>query len=111
MGAAINLPTGVLAPMDGARGGGSAGDEIGRVMTDSKIFAPGLLAGRTALVTGGATGIGLAIARELGGLGAGIVIAARDQPRLEAAAAALRQRGIKVFAHPVNIRREEEVEA
>ncbi len=79
-------------------------------MTDPQIFAPGLLAGRTALVTGGATGIGLAIARELGGLGAHIVIAARDAARLDAAAVALRERGIKVFAHPVNIRREDEVE-
>ena len=80
-------------------------------MTDPEIFAPGLLAGRTALVTGGATGIGLAIARELGGLGARIVIAARNVERLQAAASALRERGIEVYAHPVNIRREDEVEA
>lgn len=79
-------------------------------MNEPQIFAPALLAGRTALVTGGATGIGLAIARELGGLGARIVIAARDAERLEAAAAALRERGIEVHAHPVNIRREDEVE-
>jgi NAD(P)-dependent dehydrogenase (short-subunit alcohol dehydrogenase family) len=80
-------------------------------MTEPEIFAPNLLAGRTALVTGGATGIGLAIARELGGLGARIVIAARQVDRLEAAATALRERGIEVYAHPVNIRREDEVEA
>jgi NAD(P)-dependent dehydrogenase (short-subunit alcohol dehydrogenase family) len=80
-------------------------------MTEPEIFAAGLLAGRTALVTGGATGIGLAIARELGGLGARVVIAARDVERLEAAAAALRERGIEVYAHPVNIRKEAEVEA
>ena len=80
-------------------------------MNEPEIFAPGLLAGRTALVTGGGTGIGLAIARELGGLGARIVIAARDRDRLDAAAVALRERGIDVYAHPVNIRREEDVEA
>ncbi|MED5364740.1 MAG: short-chain dehydrogenase, partial [Pseudomonadota bacterium] len=37
---------------------------------DETLFQPDLLAGRTALVTGGATGIGQAISRRLGQLGA-----------------------------------------
>ncbi|MGL4285573.1 MAG: SDR family NAD(P)-dependent oxidoreductase, partial [Phreatobacter sp.] len=42
--------------------------------------------GRTALVTGAACGIGLAIARRLAGGGARVVLCDRDEARLEAAA-------------------------
>jgi peroxisomal trans-2-enoyl-CoA reductase len=80
-------------------------------MNPSKIFAPGLLAGRRALVTGGGTGIGLAIARELGTLGAAIVIAARTEDRLEAAARDLRSAGIAATARKLNIRNDDEVTA
>jgi len=45
--------------------------------------------GRVAIVTGGATGIGFAIARELTRLGARVVIASRKQANLEAAVAQL----------------------
>ena len=48
------------------------------------------LTGRTALVTGGNSGIGLALARALGLAGAGLVLVARRRPNLEAAAAQLR---------------------
>lgn len=46
-----------------------------------------------ALVTGAATGIGLATARAFAHAGCRVVLADRDQPRGEAAAAALRQQG------------------
>ncbi|MEX1107656.1 MAG: SDR family oxidoreductase [Dongiaceae bacterium] len=80
-------------------------------MNLSEIFAPGLLAGRRALVTGGGTGIGLAIARELGTLGAAVTLAARSEERLEAAARGLREAGIDANARKVNIRKDEEVTA
>lgn len=80
-------------------------------MDPPSIFAPGLLAGRTALVTGGGTGIGLAIAGELGRLGARVVLAARTLERLDEAAAGLRAAGIAAEAERVNIRAEGEVEA
>jgi NAD(P)-dependent dehydrogenase (short-subunit alcohol dehydrogenase family) len=47
------------------------------------------LAGKRALVTGGSRGIGLAIARQLALEGARVMLAARDQDRLDAAAAAM----------------------
>lgn len=55
----------------------------------SQIFRDGLFDGQVALVTGGGTGIGAAIARELASLGATVVIASRKQDTLEAAARAL----------------------
>ncbi|MBV9856940.1 MAG: SDR family oxidoreductase [Streptosporangiaceae bacterium] len=47
------------------------------------------LAGRTFLVTGGNTGIGLATARSLAGRGGRVYIACRSRPRGEAAAASI----------------------
>jgi citronellol/citronellal dehydrogenase len=52
----------------------------------SAIFAPGLLAGQVALVTGGGTGLGKATAAELVACGAQVVIAGRRAEVLEAAA-------------------------
>jgi peroxisomal trans-2-enoyl-CoA reductase len=77
----------------------------------SSIFQPNLLRGRTALVTGGGTGIGMAIARELGALGARVGIAARNAERLRQAATDLEELGIEARAETVNIRNEAEVRA
>lgn len=51
---------------------------------------PDLLAGRTALVTGGGTGLGLAMARRFAGLGADLLLCGRRSAVLEEAAAAIR---------------------
>jgi NAD(P)-dependent dehydrogenase (short-subunit alcohol dehydrogenase family) len=51
------------------------------------------VAGRVAVVTGGSSGIGKAMARALAGAGASVVLLARDQARLDEAAAELRSAG------------------
>src|SRR5690349_22928039 len=60
-----------------------------------KLNALFSLDGRHALVTGGSSGIGLAIARALGLQGARIVLAARGETALESAAAGLAKEGIQ----------------
>ncbi|XP_039270077.2 peroxisomal trans-2-enoyl-CoA reductase-like [Styela clava] len=55
-------------------------------MSIRSIFAPNLFSGKVAIVTGGATGIGAAIAQELCHLGCDIVIASRNEEKLKAAA-------------------------
>jgi 3-oxoacyl-[acyl-carrier protein] reductase len=61
------------------------------------------LANQVAFVTGGATGIGLAVAEALGARGAAIAIFARDQDRAEAAAAALRSAGAEAASFRADI--------
>ncbi len=64
--------------MNGARG-------------QSDVFAPGLLDGQVALVTGGGTGLGKATALELARCGASVTIAGRRSEVLEQAAAEIRE--------------------
>jgi citronellol/citronellal dehydrogenase len=56
-------------------------------LAPSQIFAPGLLDGQVALVTGGGTGLGRAAAAELAACGARVVLAGRRAEVLDAAAA------------------------
>jgi NAD(P)-dependent dehydrogenase (short-subunit alcohol dehydrogenase family) len=67
------------------------------------------LAERAALVTGGSSGIGLAIARMLGEDGHAVTVSARRPEKLEAAAEELHGAGIDVHAAPANMTGEEEV--
>ncbi|MDH6695923.1 SDR family NAD(P)-dependent oxidoreductase [Streptomyces griseoviridis] len=60
-------------------------------------------AGRTALVTGSASGIGLATARRLGAGGAAVVIADYNAEGAEQAAAGLRAEGIKAAAVELDV--------
>ena len=77
------------------------------------MFAPGLLAGRRALITGGGTGLGRAIARRYLQLGARIAICGRRLTVLEETAAALRAEilGADIAAHGCDIRDAAAVEA
>ena len=59
---------------------------------ESRIFAPGLLDGQVALVTGGGTGLGRATAAELLACGASVVICGRREEVLREAAGQLGER-------------------
>jgi NAD(P)-dependent dehydrogenase (short-subunit alcohol dehydrogenase family) len=69
------------------------------------------VAERAALVTGGSSGIGLAIARALGEDGYGVTISARRPDKLEAAARGLAAAGIDSQAVPAQLGNEDEVVA
>jgi len=74
------------------------------------MFAPDLLKDQVAVITGGGTGIGLAIATRLGALGASIAIASRDSRHLETGCAALREAGIDALAIQLDVRKPEQVD-
>ena len=57
--------------------------------TDGFMFSRDLLAGKTAIVTGGGTGLGLAMATQFATLGANVVLASRSEEHLAAGAAAV----------------------
>jgi citronellol/citronellal dehydrogenase len=73
------------------------------------IFRPGLFDGKVAIITGGGSGIGLAIARTLVDLGARVAIAGRDATKLERARDSLAGRGHAVHAATCDIREVEQV--
>jgi NAD(P)-dependent dehydrogenase (short-subunit alcohol dehydrogenase family) len=68
------------------------------------------MTGRAALVTGGSSGIGLAIARALGADGYSVTVSARRPDKLEAAVAGLRDEGIDAEAVPANMASEEDIQ-
>ncbi len=68
------------------------------------------LAGRVVVVTGASSGIGAAVARELGAAGAVVVLGARRADRLNAVAAAIRAAGGEADAVPTDMRDEAQVE-
>jgi NAD(P)-dependent dehydrogenase (short-subunit alcohol dehydrogenase family) len=71
-------------------------------------FRPDALAGKAALVTGGATGIGLAIAKALHDHGASVAIASRNEERLHAAAKAI---GPRASPHVADVRDQSRMDA
>ena len=66
--------------------------------------------GKAAIVTGGSSGLGLAIAAALAEAGSRVAIAARGAEALEAAASDLRRAGHQVIAVPTDLTRSEDVE-
>lgn len=79
-------------------------------------FRKDLFLGKVAIVTGGGTGLGKAITKELASLGCRVVIASRKMERLETAADEINHevggaavKSPTVFPFECNIRKEEQV--
>lgn len=68
------------------------------------------LDGKTALVTGGSRGIGPAVARRLGEMGASVSICARDGERLDRATRQLKEEGIRTVGVHADVTRAGDVE-
>jgi len=68
------------------------------------------LEGRVAIVTGGGTGIGFAIASEFARLGARVALASRSAEHIEPAVGELHARGAEALAVPTDVRVPEQVD-
>lgn len=78
---------------------------------EQPMLPAGTFADRVAIVTGGGTGLGFAIARELVALGAKVAIASRREEVLQAAADEMASVGERPLVVPVDVRRPEQVDA
>jgi len=81
--------------------------------SNTPFLAPGALSGRTAVVTGGSSGIGLATAEVLLAAGAAVALCGRSADRLEGAVAGLRATypEAKLFAQACDVLKAESVNA
>lgn len=77
----------------------------------NELVSPTLLAGTSAFVTGGGSGINLAIAHALASVGADVAICGRSAEKLEAAAGELRAHGTDTLAVAADVRRPEDLKA
>lgn len=80
-------------------------------MTPVSAFERSLLAGRTALVTGGGTGICRGIALALAAHGCDVAIVSRTADHLEPTAAEIASLGVRALAVAADVRRPDEVAA
>ena len=69
-----------------------------------EMLSPNLLRGRAAFVTGGGSGINLAIARGLASVGADIALCGRSQSKLDVAAKELSQYNVRVLSAAADVR-------
>ncbi len=74
------------------------------------MLAPGTLEGQVAIVTGGGTGIGLGIAREIGRLQGRVVLASRNPDHLGAAVEELQRQGFDASSQQTDVRDPEQVD-
>jgi len=84
---------------------------LGETPDSTDVFAEDLLAGERALVTGGGTGIGEAIALAFADHGADVAVASRDMDHLRPVADEIEARGRTACATTVDVREYDEVAA
>src|SRR5688572_27574129 len=70
----------------------------------ASIFQPRLLEGKTAFITGGSSGIGLRIAERFAEHGARVMLAARNQDKLDSARASIEGCGGVVGTVSIDVR-------
>ncbi|MFL5636732.1 MAG: SDR family oxidoreductase [Gemmatimonadaceae bacterium] len=70
----------------------------------AEVFRPKLLAGKTAVITGGGSGINFAIARRFAENGAKVALIGRTKEKLDSAAAEIRNAGGTASGHPADVR-------
>jgi NAD(P)-dependent dehydrogenase (short-subunit alcohol dehydrogenase family) len=70
----------------------------------AQVFGEKLLAGKTAVITGGGSGINLTIARRYAQHGAKVALIGRTEEKLDAAAAGIRDEGGEASGHPADVR-------
>src|SRR5918992_3567310 len=75
------------------------------------MLAEGTFEGRVAIVTGGGSGMGRAMAQEFARLGAAVVVAGRRPEPLEETVALVEAAGGSAAAQPTDVREPEQVEA
>jgi NAD(P)-dependent dehydrogenase (short-subunit alcohol dehydrogenase family) len=80
-------------------------------MVPAMARSPFSLEGKTAIVTGGGTGIGKAIALEFARAGADVAVCSRKLEHLEPVAKAVHDLGRRSFAMAVDVRQEDQVKA
>jgi citronellol/citronellal dehydrogenase len=76
-----------------------------------QLFSSELYRDQTVLITGGGTGIGLHVAREVGRLGARVAICGRRSEPLQAAVESLSSEGVEATFQTCDIRASETIEA
>jgi NAD(P)-dependent dehydrogenase (short-subunit alcohol dehydrogenase family) len=77
---------------------------------DGLMLPPGTFSGRTAIITGGGTGIGMGIASALGRLGADVVVASRKPEHYDEGASLLRDAGMSARGIALDIRDPDAIE-
>jgi NAD(P)-dependent dehydrogenase (short-subunit alcohol dehydrogenase family) len=70
----------------------------------AEVFAAKLLAGKNALITGGGSGINLAIAQRFAEQGARVALIGRTKEKLDAAAGQITKAGGTASGHPADVR-------
>ena len=75
------------------------------------MLSGGIYEGQVAIVVGGGSGLGFAIARELAGLGATVVVAGRHPEALIETAGLIRAAGSRAHAHTADVREADQVDA
>src|SRR5213594_591197 len=81
------------------------------VIVPAMAKSPFSLEGRTAIVTGGGTGIGKSIAIEFARTGADVALCSRQLEHLEPVAKEITNLGRRTFAVAVDVRQEDQVKA